>query len=74
MMQSFPPGLHWQRQEENFYKLLYDCGGLFSSGDHLTNALRSDGYEVLSRPTTIGDGYYESGIVGSEKILIEITA
>ena len=41
--------------------------------DHLTEALRTDGYEVLSGPRTTGDGYYESCIVGPEKILIEIT-
>ena len=30
-------------------------------------------YQVLSGPRTTGDGYYESCIVGLEKILIEIT-
>ena len=33
----------------------------------------ADGYTVTSDPRTTGDGYYESSIVGPEKILIEIT-
>ena len=41
--------------------------------DSLTKVLNDDGFEVLSGPRTTGDGYYESCIVGLEKILIEIT-
>ena len=41
--------------------------------DSLTKVLNEDGYQVLSGPRTTGDGYYESCIVGPEKILIEIT-
>ena len=41
--------------------------------DNLTKLLKEDGYQVLSGPRTTGDGYYESCIVGPEKILIEIT-
>ena len=41
--------------------------------DSLTRVLNEDGYQVLSGPRTTGDGYYESCIVGPEKILIEIT-
>jgi len=40
--------------------------------DSLTKVLNEDGYRVLSGPRTTGDGYYESCIVGPEKILIEI--
>lgn len=39
----------------------------------LTKVLNEDGYQILSGPRTTGDGYYESCIVGPEKILIEIT-
>lgn len=41
--------------------------------DFLTLSLKKAGYRVLSGPRTTGDGYYESCIVGPEKILIEIT-
>ena len=41
--------------------------------DNLTKVLNDDGYQVLSGPRTTGDGYYESCIVGPEKLLIEIT-
>ena len=41
--------------------------------DLLTRRLAADGYTVTSGPRTTGDGYYESCIVGPEKILIEIT-
>ena len=41
--------------------------------NELTERLRSDGYEVLSGPRNIGDGYYESCIVDLENNQIEIT-
>lgn len=41
--------------------------------DELTGRLRSDGYPIVSRPRTTGDGYYESCIVGIEGNLVEIT-
>lgn len=41
--------------------------------DELTAKLRADGYEVLSGPRVIGDGYYESCIVAVEQNQIEIT-
>ena len=41
--------------------------------DFLTLSLKEAGYRVLSDPRTTGDGYYESCIVGPERILIEIT-
>lgn len=41
--------------------------------DALTQLLKSDGYEVASGPRITGDGYYESCVVGFEKIIIEIT-
>ena len=41
--------------------------------DSLTEVLTEDSYHVLSGSRTTGDVYYESCIVGPEKILIEIT-
>lgn len=41
--------------------------------DSLTDALKNDGYKVISGPRTTGDGYYESCIVGIEGNQIEIT-
>lgn len=41
--------------------------------DFLTLSLKDAGCQVLSGPRTTGDGYYESCIVGPERILIEIT-
>jgi lactoylglutathione lyase len=41
--------------------------------DSLTRVLNEDDYQVLSGPRTTGDGYYESCIVGPERILIELT-
>lgn len=40
--------------------------------DELTNQLVNDGYTVLRRPRTTGDGYYESA-VEADGIVIEIT-
>ena len=41
--------------------------------DTLALRLKKDGYEVVSRPRTTGDGYYESCIIGIEGNQIEIT-
>ena len=41
--------------------------------DELTEELKRDGYEVVSGPRTIGDGYYESCVIGIEGNQIEIT-
>ncbi len=41
--------------------------------DLLTRRLAADGYTITSGPRTTGDGYYESCIIGPEKIQIEIT-
>lgn len=63
--------------EENIYRqgfihLSFSVGSK-EKVDSLTKVLNEDGYQVLSGPRTTGDGYYESCIVGPEKILIEIT-
>lgn len=64
-------------EQENIYRqgfvhLSFSVGSK-EKVDHLTEVLRTDGYEILSGPRTTGDGYYESCIVGPEKILLEIT-
>ena len=41
--------------------------------DLLTRRLAADGYTVTSSPRTTGDGYYESSILGPERIQLEIT-
>ncbi len=41
--------------------------------DKLTEALKNDGYKVISGPRTTGDGYYESCVVAIEGNQIEIT-
>lgn len=41
--------------------------------DALTDALRQDGWQVISGPRTTGDGYYESCVVALEGNLIELT-
>ena len=51
--------MFWQRSKEKV--------------DKLTETLRKEDYEVLSGPRTTGDGYYESLILGPERIQIEIT-
>ena len=41
--------------------------------DALTAELKADGYEVIGKPRTTGDGYYESCILAIEQNQIEIT-
>lgn len=41
--------------------------------DELTARLKQDGYEVMSKPRTTGDGYYESCVLDVEGNQIEIT-
>ena len=64
-------------EEENIFRqgfihLSFSVGSK-EKVDNLTKVLNDDGYQVLSGPRTTGDGYYESCIVGPEKLLIEIT-
>jgi len=39
----------------------------------LTEQLRTDGFEILGEPRTMGDGYYESVVLDPEGNRIEIT-
>lgn len=41
--------------------------------DRLSEALRADGYKVISGPRVTGDGYYESCMVDVEGNQIELT-
>lgn len=41
--------------------------------DELTSRLQQDGYRVLDRPRTTGDGYYESSVLDPDGNRIEIT-
>ncbi|MBQ7179984.1 MAG: VOC family protein [Bacteroidaceae bacterium] len=66
-----------KEEEENIHRqgfihLSFSVGSQ-EAVDNLTKVLNEDGYQVLSGPRTTGDGYYESCIVGPEKILIELT-
>jgi len=40
--------------------------------DELTKLLENDGYKVISKPRTTGDGYYESCILDPEGNQVEI--
>ena len=40
----------------------------------LTNRLKNDGYIVVGKPRTTGDGYYESVVLDPEGNRLEITA
>ena len=59
-------------KSQGFIHLSFSVGSK-EKVDNLTKVLNDDGYQVLSAPRTTGDGYYESCIVGPEKLLIEIT-
>jgi len=40
--------------------------------DELTKLLENDGYKVISKPRTTGDGYYESCVIDPEGNQVEI--
>jgi lactoylglutathione lyase len=66
------------QQPENIGKQLGITHLAFSAGskDHvnaLTERLNQDGYQVLGKPRTTGDGYYESVVLDPELNKIEIT-
>ena len=42
--------------------------------DYLTQLLENDGYEIISRPRTTGDGYYESCVLDPDGNQIELVA
>ena len=41
--------------------------------DTLTKQLENDGYDIVGKPRTTGDGYYESVILDPENNIVEIT-
>lgn len=64
----------------NVTKELHNAGYIhiaFSVGsrnkvDELTELLENDGYKIISKPRTTGDGYYESCVADPENNQIEI--
>lgn len=67
-----------EQQPENIRKSLGITHLAFSAGskkqvDALTERLGEAGYQVLGRPRTTGDGYYESVVLDPELNRIEIT-
>ncbi len=42
--------------------------------ENLTEAIRSDGYKIVSEPRTTGDGYYESVVLDPDGNRVEIVA
>lgn len=40
--------------------------------DHVTEKLRNDGFEIIRKPRTAGDDYYESVILDPDENRIEI--
>jgi len=67
-MQDFPKEL----SRTGYAHIAFSVGSK-EKVDTLTEALKTDGYEVVSGPRTTGDGYYESCIVAIEGNQIEIT-
>ncbi len=67
-----------EQQPEIIRKQLGITHLAFSAGskklvDALTERLGQEGYQVLGRPRTTGDGYYESVVLDPELNRIEIT-
>lgn len=59
-------------QRTGFIHITFSVGSR-EKVDLLTAQLKKDGYEIISGPRTIGDGYYESLVVAIEGNQIEIT-
>lgn len=69
------PGLHDVQKNPDrtgYIHLAFSLGSRFAV-DELTETMKQDGCQVLSRPRITGDGYYESCLVGFEGNLIELT-
>jgi lactoylglutathione lyase len=69
--------------KENLNNIIKDINNMgyihiaFSVGskdkvNEITNLLENDGYKIISKPRTTGDGYYESCVVDPENNQIEI--
>jgi len=54
-----------------YIHIAFSVGGK-AKVDEVTKLLENDGYKVLSKPRTTGDGYYESCILDPEDNQIEI--
>ncbi len=69
------PDRYTEDRDENrlgFVHLAFSVGSK-ERVDAFTEKLRDNGYETVSGPRTTGDGYYESCILGPDRIQIEIT-
>ncbi len=60
---------------EQFMGLIHFAIGVGSPQkvDALTEQLRNDGFEIVGKPRTTGDGFYESVVLDPEGNRIEIT-
>ena len=69
------PGLSDEDDKENRtgYSHIAFSVGSKEKVDELTARISADGYKILSGPRTTGDGYYESCIIATEGILVELT-
>ena len=56
------------------YVHLAFCVGNKEEVNRLTDTLAADGYSVISKPRTTGDGYYESCVLDPEGNQIELVA
>jgi len=54
-----------------YIHIAFNAGGK-NKVDELTTLLENDGYKIISKPRTTGDGYYESCIIDPENNQIEI--
>jgi len=54
-----------------YIHIAFSVGGK-NKVDELTKLLENDGYKIISKPRTTGDGYYESCIIDPEDNQIEI--
>lgn len=69
------PGISDEEDKENRtgYSHIAFSVGSREKVDELTALISADGYKILSGPRTTGDGYYESCIIATEGILVELT-
>ncbi len=60
-----------QAQRTGLIHMAFDVGSP-EAVDALTQKVEDAGYEVLGRPRTTGDGYYESVVLDPDQNMIEI--
>ncbi len=69
------PGISDEADKENRtgYSHIAFSVGSREKVDELTARMSADGYKILSGPRVTGDGYYESCVIATEGILVELT-